>query len=113
MINLKLRLQNKVTLMAILGAIFLLAQQLGIKLPSNIVDIANTAVTLLVLLGVVTDPTTKGLSDSEQALNYHEPKKQEDKNESNHTISINTSNCNTVCDVICDCFFCLSILFDF
>ncbi|HES6869492.1 TPA: phage holin [Streptococcus pyogenes] len=61
MINLKLRLQNKVTLMAILGAIFLLAQQLGIKLPSNIADIANTAVTLLVLLGVVTDPTTKGL----------------------------------------------------
>lgn len=77
MINLKLRLQNKVTLMAILGAIFLLAQQLGIKLPSNIADIANTAVTLLVLLGVVTDPTTKGLSDSEQALTYHEPKKQE------------------------------------
>ncbi|HFU9652545.1 TPA: phage holin, partial [Streptococcus agalactiae] len=32
-------------------------------------------VTLLVLLGVVTDPTTEGLSDSEQALNYHEPKK--------------------------------------
>ncbi|HEQ0702808.1 TPA: phage holin, partial [Streptococcus pyogenes] len=27
------------------------------------------------LLGVVTDPTTKGLSDSEQALTYHEPKK--------------------------------------
>ncbi|HEQ1091684.1 TPA: phage holin, partial [Streptococcus pyogenes] len=24
---------------------------------------------------VVTDPTTKGLSDSEQALTYHEPKK--------------------------------------
>ncbi|HEP7455050.1 TPA: phage holin [Streptococcus pyogenes] len=67
--------KKKVTLMAILGAIFLLAQQLGIKLPSNIADIANTAVTLLVLLGVVTDPTTKGLSDSEQALTYHEPKK--------------------------------------
>ncbi|HES4138891.1 TPA: phage holin, partial [Streptococcus pyogenes] len=27
-----------------------------------------------VLLGVVTDPTTQGLSDSEQALTYHEPK---------------------------------------
>ncbi|HEQ7657983.1 TPA: phage holin [Streptococcus pyogenes] len=57
-----------------------LAKKLGlseetIKLPSNIADIANTAVTLLVLLGVVTDPTTKGLSDSEQALTYHEPKK--------------------------------------
>ncbi|HGD3175264.1 TPA: phage holin, partial [Streptococcus agalactiae] len=25
--------------------------------------------------GVVTDPTTEGLSDSEQALTYHEPKK--------------------------------------
>ncbi|HEP6410344.1 TPA: phage holin, partial [Streptococcus pyogenes] len=24
--------------------------------------------------GVVADPTTKGLSDSEQALTYHEPK---------------------------------------
>ncbi|HEO7866653.1 TPA: phage holin, partial [Streptococcus agalactiae] len=25
--------------------------------------------------GIVTDPTTEGLSDSEQALTYHEPKK--------------------------------------
>lgn len=108
MINLKLRLQNKVTLMAILGAIFLLAQQLGIKLPSNIADIANTAVTLLVLLGVVTDPTTKGLSDSEQALTYHEPKNRR-SHASNHTISISYSNRNHLYTACCGCSYLLSV----
>ncbi|KPJ21946.1 phage holin [Streptococcus phocae] len=74
MINWKLRFKNKTTLIAIAGTIILLAQQLGLTLPENIADIVNTAVTLLVLLGVVTDPTTSGVGDSEQALNYHEPK---------------------------------------
>ena len=31
-------------------------------------------VELLVLLGVVTDPTTKGVTDSEQAMTYEQPK---------------------------------------
>ena len=74
-LNLKLRLKNKATLVAILGTVILLAQQLGLKLPSNISELVNTAITLLVLLGVVTDPTTSGISDSKQALNYEEPKK--------------------------------------
>ena len=74
-LNLKLRLKNKTTLVAILGTVILLAQQLGLKLPSNISELVNTAITLLVLLGVVTDPTTSGISDSKQALNYEEPKK--------------------------------------
>jgi len=52
----------------------LLAQQLGFKLPDNINDVANTALTLLVLVGVVSDPTTSGLSDSTQALEYEAPK---------------------------------------
>ena len=30
---------------------------------------------VLVILGVVTDPTTKGITDSDQALTYTEPKK--------------------------------------
>ncbi|MTV85784.1 phage holin, partial [Streptococcus pneumoniae] len=51
----------------------LLAQQLGFKLPDNISDVANTALTLLVLIGVVSDPTTSGVSDSERALTYTEP----------------------------------------
>ena len=74
-INWKLRLQNKVTLIALLGAIFLMAQQLGFEVPQNIQDGVNTFVYILVLLGVVTDPTTAGITDSERALKYYEPNK--------------------------------------
>lgn len=74
-INWKLRFKNKATLAAIIATAILLAQQLGLKLPDNINDVANTALTLLVLLGVVSDPTTHGISDSGQALDYAEPRK--------------------------------------
>lgn len=73
MINWKLRLQNKVTLIALLGAIFLMAQQFGLDIPQNIQNGVNTFVYILVLLGVVNDPTTAGISDSNRALDYQEP----------------------------------------
>ena len=72
-INWKLRFKNKATLAAIVATALLLAQQLGFKLPDNINDVANTALTLLVLIGVISDPTTAGLSDSSRALTYTEP----------------------------------------
>lgn len=74
MINWKLRLQNKVTLIALLGAVFLMAQQIGLDIPKNIQDGVNTFVYILVLLGVVNDPTTSGITDSKQALEYEAPK---------------------------------------
>jgi phi LC3 family holin len=74
MINWKLRLQNKVTLIALLGAIFLMSQQFGLDIPKNIQDGVNTFVYILVLLGVVNDPTTSGITDSKQALGYENPK---------------------------------------
>nr|DAY05729.1 MAG TPA: holin [Caudoviricetes sp.] len=73
MINWKLRLQNKVTLVALLGAVFLMAQQFGLEIPKNMQDGVNTFVYILVLLGVVNDPTTAGISDSNRALDYQEP----------------------------------------
>ena len=76
MINWKLRFQNKATLLAIASTVILLIQQLGFKLPDNIADIVNTFLTLLVLLGVINDPTTEGISDSPKALTYDEPKKE-------------------------------------
>nr|DAV14645.1 MAG TPA: holin [Caudoviricetes sp.] len=76
MINWKLRFKNKATLLAIAGTLILLAQQLGFKLPDNIEDVVNTVLTLLVLLGVVNDPTTAGLKDSETALTYDKPKEE-------------------------------------
>ena len=74
MINFKLRLQNKATLVALISAVFLMLQQFGLNIPSNIQEGVNTFVMILVILGIVTDPTTRGLSDSEQALGYHEPR---------------------------------------
>lgn len=76
MINWKLRFQNKATLLAIASTVILLVQQLGFKLPDNIADVVNTFLTLLVLLGVINDPTTEGISDSPKALTYTEPKKE-------------------------------------
>ena len=75
-INWKLRFKNKATLLAIASTVILLAQQLGFKLPDNIADVVNTFLTLLVLLGVINDPTTEGVSDSQNALTYAEPKKE-------------------------------------
>lgn len=80
-LNWKLRLQNKTTLLAILlGAISLIYQVLGMLdiVPaiseSQIVQLVSVAIDLLVLMGVVIDPTTKGISDSEQAMQYDEPR---------------------------------------
>ncbi|AZF90822.1 holin [Streptococcus phage CHPC879] len=73
MINFKLRLQNKATLVALVSAVFLMLQQFGLHIPSNIQDGVNTFIAILVILGIVTDPTTKGIADSERALNYDEP----------------------------------------
>ena len=73
-INWRLRFQNKATLLAIASTVILLIQQLGFKLPDNIADIVNTFLTLLVLLGVINDPTTEGLKDSNKVLTYDKPK---------------------------------------
>lgn len=73
MINFKLRLKNKATLVALISAAFLMLQQLGLEIPHNIQDAVNTFVAILVILGIVTDPTTKGIADSERALNYDVP----------------------------------------
>lgn len=74
-INLKLRLQHKSFWVALVGLVVLLSQQLGIKfLPDNVADITNTILAIGVLVGVITDPTTAGLGDSAQALEYTAPK---------------------------------------
>nr|DAR61108.1 MAG TPA: holin [Bacteriophage sp.] len=76
-LNLKLRLQNRATLIALISAVFLMLQQFGLTIPTNIKDGVNTFVLILVILGVVTDPTTKGIGDSSQALGYDTPKEKE------------------------------------
>lgn len=83
-INWKLRLQNKTVLAAIVAAVIALVYQvLGLigVVPAvsqgAVEQTASMVINLLVLLGIVVDPTTAGTSDSTQAMNYTEPKKEE------------------------------------
>lgn len=80
-INWKLRFQNKATLTAIVLAFIALVYQVfglcGIvpKIgESQIVEAAGMLINLLCLLGIVVDPTTSGLDDSDQAMDYPAPK---------------------------------------
>lgn len=83
MINWKIRIKNKNFWIAMIPAILLLIQQIagifGINidlgdLGDKLLAVINTIFVILALVGVVSDPTTTGISDSEQALNYTEPK---------------------------------------
>lgn len=83
MINWKIRIKNKNFWIAMIPAILLLIQQiagiLGISidlgdLGDKLLAVINTIFVILALVGVVSDPTTTGIGDSEQALNYTEPK---------------------------------------
>lgn len=83
-INWLVRIKNKNFWVAIIPAVLLLIQvvaavfgfeiDLG-DLGNRLLDVVNAAFTVMVILGVVNDPTTDGLSDSKQALTYTEPKK--------------------------------------
>ena len=81
-INWKVRFKNKTWLVTFLLAILaFLYQVLGMFdiVPPVTEDMATqliaAVVNILVAVGVVIDPTTAGAGDSEQALNYNEPKK--------------------------------------
>lgn len=81
-INWTVRLKNKNFWLALVPALALLFQAFadifGIKLEfSQTVDkilvFVNVLFAVFVLVGVVNDPTTTGLSDSTRALEYEEP----------------------------------------
>ena len=82
-INWRVRIKNKAFWVAIIPAVLLLVQQMcavfGVQLDfgelqSQLVAIVGTVFTLLAILGIVADPTTAGVGDSEQAMGYTEPK---------------------------------------
>lgn len=79
-VNWKVRFQNKVWLTAfislIVGFIYNLLKLLDITpvVTENLVmDIISQFLTFLGLFGVVADPTTAGLNDSNRAMSYEEP----------------------------------------
>ena len=84
MINWKVRIKNKSFWLSLIPALLLLAQALGAvfglsldlsAVGEKLLTVVNTLFAVLTILGVVTDPTTAGVSDSKLALSYDEPKK--------------------------------------
>ena len=83
MINWTVRFKNKTFWLALIPAALLLIQAVAKvfgfeldfgELGNNLTAVVNTVFTLLAVLGVVVDHTTKGISDSEQAMTYGELK---------------------------------------
>lgn len=83
MINWKVRIRNKVFWLTLIPAVLLLAQSIaaaaGVQLDlsdvqAKILLIVENLFALLAILGIVNDPTTAGIGDSEQALSYIDPK---------------------------------------
>ena len=82
MINWKIRLMNKQFWLSLIPALALCAQAVAavfgweIDLTTavgKLLTVINTVFALLAVLGVVVDPTTAGIGDSERALGYDEP----------------------------------------
>lgn len=82
-INWTVRIKNKAFWLAFIPAVLLLIQvvaavfgftlDLG-DLGNKLIAVVNAAFAVLAILGIVTDPTTAGVSDSAQALTYTAPK---------------------------------------
>lgn len=82
-INWGLRLKNKVFWLTLIPLVLVLAERLGVlfgyaldltAFGENIKGIIEIIFVILGLLGISVDPTTKGLSDSMQAMTYVAPR---------------------------------------
>ncbi len=82
MINWKVRIKNKNFWITIIPAVILLIQAIatlfGFQIDlsdvgGKLIAIVDAAFVVLAILGIVTDPTTKGVSDSERAMTYDKP----------------------------------------
>lgn len=96
-VNWLVRLKNKTFWLSFIPALLLLVQviasvfgyslELG-ELGNKLLAVVNAVFALLSILGIVTDPTTSGVSDSERAMGYTEPKTDADTNTDTDTESV-------------------------
>lgn len=84
MINWKVRIKNKSFWLALIPAVLLLIQAVAALfgfeldldfLSERLLTVVNAVFVVLTILGVVVDPTTQGVGDSERAMGYDEPAK--------------------------------------
>ena len=81
-VNWKVRIKNKAFWITIVPAFFLVVQTVAslfgydwdfVVLNQQIAAIINAVFALLAILGIVNDPTTAGITDSNRAMNYDKP----------------------------------------
>ena len=85
-VNWKVRIKNKAFWLAVIPAIALVAQAVAAvfgytidltTMVGKLQAVVKAVFALLVILGIVVDPTTEGISDSNRAMSYTEPWKDE------------------------------------
>lgn len=62
---------------AVVAAVFTIIPMCGVELSVTADQVLNVATLILMIpasIGIISDPTTKGLSDSAQALTYDKPR---------------------------------------
>ncbi len=83
MINWTVRFKNKNFWLTVIPAVLLLVQTVAAvfgytldlgDIGNKLIAVVNAVFGVLVILGVVNDPTTAGMSDSKQAQGYNFPK---------------------------------------
>lgn len=83
MINWTVRFKNKNFWLAVIPAVLLLIQTVAAvfgysldlgDIGNRLIAVVNAVFGVLVVLGVVVDPTTAGIADSKQARGYNWPK---------------------------------------
>lgn len=86
-INWLVRIKNKAFWVALIPAVLMLIQMIAAvfgynldlgALGDKLLAVLNSLFLVLAILGIVTDPTTEGVADSERALTYEKPKKAEE-----------------------------------
>lgn len=87
MINWKVRFKNPKWVLAFISQLFIVAQmvlaglnslgitdfQLTEAIQQTILNFVNAVFVLLSMMGIIQDPTTKGMRDSERAMTYKDP----------------------------------------
>ena len=83
MINWKVRIKNRLFWVEVIPAVALVVQAIAAvfgwtldftTLIGKLLAVVDAVFALLVILGIVVDPTTEGVRDSKQAMTYEEPK---------------------------------------
>ena len=81
-INWKVRIKNKAFWLAVIPAVAMVAQAVAAvfgytidlgTIVGKLQAVVNAVFALLVILGIVIDPTTEGIQDSNRAMSYPEP----------------------------------------